>query len=107
MQFDGIGLGLRAGDLADDAKPEPFLWLNLHGQNIRLERGVRVGVEQDLGDRLEEDRDLAGPLGHTLAGSQVERHAGPPPVDRKSTRLNSSHVSIAYAVFCLKKKETT
>src|SRR5699024_12263191 len=27
--------------------------------------------------------------------------------DRKSTRLNSSHVSISYAVFCLKKKKTT
>src|SRR5690242_21421759 len=26
------------------------------------------------------------------------------PVDRKSTRLNSSHMSISYAVFCLKKK---
>src|SRR5437868_9056571 len=28
------------------------------------------------------------------------------PQDRKSTRLNSSHVSISYAVFCLKKKKT-
>src|SRR3989442_5393176 len=27
--------------------------------------------------------------------------------DRKSTRLNSSHVRISYAVFCLKKKNTT
>src|SRR5438067_9929215 len=27
--------------------------------------------------------------------------------DRKSTRLNSSHVSISYAVFCLKKKKQT
>src|SRR5436309_12372950 len=27
--------------------------------------------------------------------------------DRKSTRLNSSHVKISYAVFCLKKKTTT
>src|SRR3712207_7871159 len=27
--------------------------------------------------------------------------------DRKSTRLNSSHVNISYAVFCLKKKKTT
>src|SRR5437660_5099317 len=27
--------------------------------------------------------------------------------DRKSTRLNSSHVAISYAVFCLKKKKTT
>src|SRR5690242_21829590 len=31
---------------------------------------------------------------------------GPAPVpDRKSTRLNSSHMSISYAVFCLKKKK--
>src|SRR5690606_40827721 len=28
-------------------------------------------------------------------------------LDRKSTRLNSSHVKISYAVFCLKKKNTT
>src|SRR5438067_5177530 len=28
-------------------------------------------------------------------------------LDRKSTRLNSSHVSISYAVFCLKKKKST
>src|SRR6266498_442954 len=30
----------------------------------------------------------------------------PQPEDRKSTRLNSSHVRISYAVFCLKKKRT-
>src|SRR5215475_15126335 len=29
------------------------------------------------------------------------------PLDRKSTRLNSSHVKISYAVFCLKKKKKT
>src|SRR5690242_21375424 len=29
------------------------------------------------------------------------------PKDRKSTRLNSSHMSISYAVFCLKKKKIT
>src|SRR5690606_41596824 len=32
------------------------------------------------------------------------RSAGYLPLDRKSTRLNSSHVKISYAVFCLKKK---
>src|SRR5256886_4618425 len=32
--------------------------------------------------------------------------SSPPPVDRKSTRLNSSHSQISYAVFCLKKKKT-
>src|SRR5207249_10043176 len=40
----------------------------------------------------------ASPLGKKL-GTPIDR-AG----DRKSTRLNSSHVSISYAVFCLKKK---
>src|SRR3712207_8216436 len=29
----------------------------------------------------------------------------PPGIDRKSTRLNSSHANISYAVFCLKKKK--
>src|SRR6266851_9099245 len=29
------------------------------------------------------------------------------PRDRKSTRLNSSHITISYAVFCLKKKKNT
>src|SRR5438874_3155203 len=32
-------------------------------------------------------------------------HASPVFLDRKSTRLNSSHVEISYAVFCLKKKK--
>src|SRR3712207_7899587 len=31
-------------------------------------------------------------------------HAGKANADRKSTRLNSSHANISYAVFCLKKK---
>src|SRR5690554_7493215 len=35
---------------------------------------------------------------------QYGRGAGPIRKDRKSTRLNSSHVRISYAVFCLKKK---
>src|SRR5439155_8323552 len=35
------------------------------------------------------------------------RAAGPSREDRKSTRLNSSHVAISYAVFCLKKKQST
>src|SRR5207253_3599465 len=38
--------------------------------------------------------------------SHRRRRGGPPPPaqDRKSTRLNSSHVAISYAVFCLKRK---
>src|SRR5207244_11478480 len=36
----------------------------------------------------------------------VSRRASDPGSDRKSTRLNSSHQIISYAVFCLKKKNT-
>src|SRR5437660_7846109 len=35
---------------------------------------------------------------------EIQLSASSPSVDRKSTRLNSSHVAISYAVFCLKKK---
>src|SRR5699024_11234740 len=42
----------------------------------------------------------ACPQGATGRPGQVTRASS----DRKSTRLNSSHVSISYAVFCLKKK---
>src|SRR5439155_23261975 len=48
-----------------------------------------------------------------LAGGTPPRNPPPPasealrPLDRKSTRLNSSHVAISYADFCLKKKNTT
>src|SRR5258707_9654399 len=50
-----------------------------------------------------------GLLAHAHGG-QVGRghaHLGPDAaqVDRKSTRLNSSHANISYAVFCLKKKK--
>src|SRR5690348_17698494 len=48
-------------------------------------------------------------VGHALP--RVEDRLGPcrarPLEDRKSTRLNSSHPSISYAVFCLKKKNKT
>src|SRR6266700_5419081 len=44
--------------------------------------------------------------GHGMAiGPRPLPHPVSPPGDRKSTRLNSSHVKISYAVFCLKKKK--
>src|SRR5437660_1904674 len=45
--------------------------------------------------------------GHTaiLPIGILEKHGPHGPIDRKSTRLNSSHVAISYAVFCLKKKK--
>src|SRR3712207_8253638 len=57
-----------------------------------------VGAAADAGAQLaEDDRE---PLAVRPAHDVVDQ------VDRKSTRLNSSHANISYAVFCLKKKKT-
>src|SRR2546430_13430163 len=51
---------------------------------------------------------LASPISTTRwrrpGGSLPATRGGPSYADRKSTRLNSSHSQISYAVFCLKKK---
>src|SRR6266480_5501373 len=46
-------------------------------------------------DQLLDQHGRGGRAGYDVVGGQ----------DRKSTRLNSSHMSISYAVFCLKKKK--
>src|SRR2546422_1152012 len=52
--------------------------------------------------------DPVGAVGHLLAdGQPCGLHAVHRLQDRKSTRLNSSHGYISYAVFCLKKKKNT
>src|SRR5439155_6147171 len=52
---------------------------------------------------------IPGPINTPLATRQtadvIARIVSTVPIDRKSTRLNSSHVAISYAVFCLKKKK--
>src|SRR5947199_2834615 len=58
--------------------------------------------------RSAEPFELVGLRGQ-LGGQHLERNF-PSTLDikdRKSTRLNSSHLGISYAVFCLKKKKTT
>src|SRR5699024_4441554 len=72
----------------------------LRGQPARF---PRRGERRHRGARPA-TRPPAGP-----ARRRGPRQRGPPMnrTDRKSTRLNSSHVSISYAVFCLKKKNKT
>src|SRR5699024_5984441 len=64
------------------------------------------GVEQDARHLfLPTSRvHLLGDAGGTVTSFQGELPKEDVGEDRKSTRLNSSHVSISYAVFCLKKK---
>src|SRR2546430_10044406 len=63
---------------------------NAREQHQCLERNLPVGAHQQR----------APGLVHRL-GSDIALHLAQ---DRKSTRLNSSHSQISYAVFCLKKK---
>src|SRR5690606_41185755 len=62
---------------------------------------------------LGEGEDGVDLLGRGAVRDHPAHHGGPDHrvpgarvLDRKSTRLNSSHVKISYAVFCLKKKKT-
>src|SRR5437899_9389929 len=64
------------------------------------------GLQPDLpdgGQRGRGQRPGPGSLHSGLSESGVLRSIERP--DRKSTRLNSSHLGISYAVFCLKKKK--
>src|SRR5437660_7394795 len=55
--------------------------------------------------RVRRPRRRLARLRRRAADPRVPRRDAPR--DRKSTRLNSSHVAISYAVFCLKKKNKT
>src|SRR5688572_32742293 len=72
---------------------------------VRCRRGdlpVRA-VEHGLGCRVVVDEELeADPRHEAIEGLGLGLGG-----DRKSTRLNSSHSQISYAVFCLKKKKIT
>src|SRR3712207_9478023 len=46
------------------------------------------------------------PGGYAKITSELQNLVTGERIDRKSTRLNSSHANISYAVFCLKKKKT-
>src|SRR2546428_9205304 len=65
-----------------------------------------TGDDEDLARRRlrEPRRPGGGPL-RDERGRPVRSGANRPATDRKSTRLNSSHDQISYAVFCLKKKQ--
>src|SRR3712207_7776803 len=63
--------------------------------------------DQPLGLLERPERRLDRPVvGHVVARVGHRRRVPGAEPDRKSTRLNSSHANISYAVFCLKKKKT-
>src|SRR3712207_7614551 len=75
-----------------------FPYTTLFRSSLREQtEASRAGAE-----RLSEQAQRQQQAGQQLARESVEAYAEF--LDRKSTRLNSSHANISYAVFCLKKK---
>src|SRR5690554_7394355 len=83
----------------------PYTTLFRSGNEEQQQRQAGNDVGHDEGGR-----DHAGEQGATLEAAEAHQRDGRQRAqhqDRKSTRLNSSHVRISYAVFCLKKKRKT
>src|SRR2546430_6303000 len=82
-----------------------FPYTTLFRSRERVHPLARRLTDADENACRERDRELArerdraqAPRRHLVGGTVVRQ-------DRKSTRLNSSHSQISYAVFCLKKKK--
>src|SRR2546429_5408433 len=89
--------------------PGPFCAMLLADMGAEVLRIARPGTPVDAQDittrsRSQVEIDLRGEEGQASALALIARADL---LDRKSTRLNSSHGYISYAVFCLKKKKTT
>src|SRR5438128_5729688 len=87
----------RPEDLEHIARRDPFGTTAIDEEDL-LEVGQVVQVTGGHDMTLKTLLDRRG-AGQPRILERLERHR-----DRKSTRLNSSHGSISYAVFCLKKK---
>src|SRR5690625_5877600 len=106
-------MGEPAGDLTVGYLAETGLRTNASGPSLPPEAGVRHGgflLEQRTDDidraATRGEHEPTGMIESGVAGMvTAEREEPRLGEDRKSTRLNSSHVAISYAVFCLKKKD--
>src|SRR5690625_666890 len=95
-----LQLGLLVGDAALDSHHLLTVELvSAHSEQIDRPAEHRQPEEQAEGHEQDRCRGFISRLRHDV-GEADERNR----TDRKSTRLNSSHVAISYAVFCLKKK---
>src|SRR5690554_7577674 len=69
-----------------------------------LHLGGAAGEEQERGQEKVREKSLDHGIPPSMSISHRFEYPRVTIIDRKSTRLNSSHVRISYAVFCLKKK---
>src|SRR3712207_7809051 len=85
----------------------PIVILKVEDENRYLPIWIGQPEARSILMKLQ-NQEFSRPLTHDLAVNLVSELGGSMEkvtVDRKSTRLNSSHANISYAVFCLKKKK--
>src|SRR5690554_3625467 len=101
---DGAGVNLnRALGASQDQRLDPFLMLDAFSSADPNDYIAGFPAHPHRGFETV-TYIVNGHMGHKdHLGNEGDLKAGG--VDRKSTRLNSSHVRISYAVFCLKKKK--
>src|SRR5690606_41386080 len=75
-----------------------------YAQPVPCGVGKTADGTQHAGAQVVREQIERGGFGANRSGTAADPTAGHR-IDRKSTRLNSSHVKISYAVFCLKKKK--
>src|SRR5207245_6271497 len=92
-------VGERLQGVVEGKRQVPRLRREDHQDRRQLEAHVARGEQRD-----EPEHQPGKEAQHGDALQDVEQRQEQPLGDRKSTRLNSSHGSISYAVFCLKKK---
>src|SRR5438477_7150096 len=97
------GLGVRLDTARGEVRVLKGLALDAAGHELHLEGDACVNVGQWFAAHRD-DADL-NPDKTETTGTTNTVVSVLPGLDRKSTRLNSSHMSISYAVFCLKKKK--
>src|SRR5690606_42097569 len=67
--------------------------------------GRQAQARRGVGELRSDEGEPFRPAGDDVLDREADADLVVDPEDRKSTRLNSSHVKISYAVFCLKKKK--
>src|SRR5690625_5399244 len=72
--------------------------------SISADSSTNTSAEASRGSKKPDDKPIATQL-FCQKCARCPEVMGISRTDRKSTRLNSSHVAISYAVFCLKKKK--
>src|ERR1035437_10500151 len=102
---DGLGALGPGGDETSDFGAAIFHGRSGHAGRRDRARAARRTTLDDDGE-LATEQDFAGSCSGRSGRSGRELGEGPSDhfLDRKSTRLNSSHANISYAVVCLKKK---